>query len=228
MTHDSPETEHFKLRLRQSLIKAIRNLSAIEVDKHDNVYTVGDERYCVYFIEKGQIKLVMLSPEGRGCMLAVHGSGDLFGELCLSGVGSRPETATAMENSVLREIPAARFLGLLAEDSLLEEFVKYLAVRIADQQQSIANLVTIDSETRLGATLLNLARKFGKRESRNVRIELKISHEELAAMVGTTRPRVTSFIQRFRTLGLIESSIERNLVIREKRLTDYLGMRAEG
>src|SRR5689334_5720268 len=99
-----------------------------------------------------------------------------------------------MENSLLREIPAARFLGLLAEDSLLEAFVKYLAVRMADQQQSIANLVTIDSETRLGETLLKLARKFGKRESRNVRIELNISHEELAAMVGTTRPRVTSFI----------------------------------
>jgi len=68
-------------------------------------------------------------------MLAVHGSGDLFGELCLSGVGSRPETATAIEDSVLREISEARLLGLLAEDSLLEEFVKYLAVRIADQQQ---------------------------------------------------------------------------------------------
>lgn len=194
----------------------------MQVSKHNHVYTVGDQRSTVYFIESGQIKLMMLSSEGKECMLAIHSSGDVFGELCLSGTGGRLETATAMEDSTLKEIPCARFLERLAKDSLLEGFVKYLAVRVSDQQQVIANLVTVDSETRLGETLLQLARKFGKKDPRSIRIELRISHEELATMVGTTRPRISVFMQRFRNLGLLEFSVEHYMIIKEKKLTDYL------
>src|SRR6185436_10158794 len=155
-----------------------------------------------------KIKLIMLSPEGRECMLAIHSSGDIFGELCLSGSKGRLETATAMEDTFVKQVPSARFLERLAKDSLLEGFVKYLAVRVADQQEVIANLVTIDSEQRLGKTLLQLAKKLGKKDPRSIRIELRISHEELASMVGTTRPRISIFMQRFRNLGLIELSEE--------------------
>ena len=83
--------------------------------------------------------------------------------------------------------------------------MRYLAVRIADQQQVIANMVTVDSEQRLGRTLLQLARTMGK-DPRSIRIELRISHEELSEMVGTTRPRIRLFMQRFHHLGLIETN----------------------
>jgi CRP/FNR family transcriptional regulator, cyclic AMP receptor protein len=95
-------------------------------------------------------------------------------------------------------------------------------VRIADQQQIIANLVMVDSEQRLGQTLLRLARTIDKQDPRSIRIELKISHEELSEMVGTTRPRISLFMQRFRNLGLIETSEEHFLIINEKKLTAYL------
>jgi CRP/FNR family transcriptional regulator, cyclic AMP receptor protein len=222
MIQQAPAADRFKAEMRDSLISETKNSSAININKHTNVYTVGDERETVYFIETGQIKLVMLSAEGKECMLAIHGSGDIFGELCLSGLGGRLETATAMEDTCLKEIPCGKFLDRLTTDSLLEGFVKYLAVRIADQQQVIANLVTVDSEHRLGETLLQLARKFGKKDPRSIRIELRISHEELATMVGTTRPRISVFMQRFRNLGLIESSVEHYLIIKEKKLTAYL------
>ena len=222
MIQESPESDRFKAEMRESLAAATKNSSAIKIGKHSNVYTVGDEHETVYFIESGQIKLVMISSEGKECMLAIHGSGDVFGELCLSGLGARLETATAMEDTFLKEIPCGRFLDRLATDSLLEGFVKYLTVRVADQQQVIANLVTVDSEHRLGETLLQLARKFGKKDPRSIRIELRISHEELAAMVGTTRPRISMFMQRFRNLGLIESSIEHYMIIKERKLTAYL------
>jgi CRP-like cAMP-binding protein len=101
--------------------------------------------------------------------------------------------------------------------------VRYLAVRIADQQQVIANLVTVDSEQRLGQTLLQLARTLGKKDPRSIRIELKISHGELADMVGTTRPRISMFMQRFHNLGLIETNRDRFLIIKENKLTAYLG-----
>src|SRR5713226_78060 len=127
-----------------------------------------------------------------------------------------------MEDSFLKEIPCRKFLERLSRDSLFEGFVRYLAVRVADQQQVIANLVTVDSEQRLGKTLLQLARTMGKKDPRSIRIELKISHEELSEMVGTTRPRISVFMQRFRNLGLIETNKENFLIIKEKKLTDYL------
>ena len=100
--------------------------------------------------------------------------------------------------------------------------MRYLAVRIADQQQIIANLVTVDSEQRLGQTLLQLARTMGKKDPRSIRIELKITHEELSEMVGTTRPRISLFMQRFHNLGLIETNKDHFFIIKENKLTDYL------
>lgn len=218
----TPESDRFKAEMRESLLRATKNTRSVKVGKSTHVYTVGEQRETVYFIESGQIKLVMLSAEGKECMIAVHGSGDVFGELCLSGLGGRFETATAMEDCSLKEIPSDKFLARLSRDSLLEGFIKYLTVRIADQQQVIAHLVTVDSEHRLGETLLQLGRKFGKKDPRSVRVELRISHEELATMVGTTRPRISVFMQRFRNLGLIESSLEHHLIIKERKLTTYL------
>src|SRR5437868_28927 len=176
----------------------------------------------VYFIERGKIKLVMVSPEGKECMLAIHGGGDIFGELCLSRLKGRLETAIAMEDTVLKQVPCGKFLERLGKDSLLEGFIKYLTVRVADQQEVIANLVTVDSEQRLGQTLLQIARKHGMKDPRSIRIELRISHEELASMVGTTRPRISVFMQRFRNLGLIEMTAKRHLIIQEHRLMTYL------
>src|SRR6476469_265421 len=212
----------FKEQLRESLQRDTLNSRAVMIARHDNVYTCGDQDERVYFIKSGKIKLLMLSPEGKECLLAIHSAADVFGELCLSGSGSRLETATAMEESILRTIPRSQFLARLDRDSLLEGFVRYLAVRIADQQQVIANLVTVDSEQRLGKTLLELARTMGKKDPHSIRIELKISHEELSEMVGTTRPRISVFMQRFRNLGLIETNSDHFLIIKETRLAAYL------
>jgi len=222
MMQDYPETDLFKKQMRESLQREVRNSRAIKIAKHADVYAGGEHDEMVYFIESGQVKLIMLSSEGRECLLAIHASGDVFGELCLSGIAGRLETATAMEDTLLKKVPCAKFLERLATDSLLEGFVKYLAVRVADQQEVIANLVTVDSEQRLGKTLLHLARQLGEKGQRSTRIELRISHEELSNMIGTTRPRVSVFMQRFRNLGLIEHTEEHYLIVKENKLTTYL------
>jgi CRP-like cAMP-binding protein len=218
----TPQADEFKQQLRDSLVRETMNTRAVKIARHANVYTCGDQDEMVYFVESGQIKLLMLSSHGKECLLAIHSAGDVFGELCLSGLGTRLETATAMKQTMLKQIPCAQFLGRLSHDSLFEGFVRYLAVRVADQQQVIANLVTVDSEQRLGQTLLQLARTMGKKDQQSTRIELKISHDELSEMVGTTRPRISLFIQRFRNLGLIEPNREHFLIIKENKLTDYL------
>src|SRR5690242_21647049 len=222
MIQETPQLDNFKRQLRDSLQRETVNSRAVRIARHANVYNSGDQDEMVYFIETGQIKLLMLSSEGKECLLAIYSDGDIFGELCLSGLGARLETATAMEETILKQIPCPEFLARLGSDALFEGFSQYLVVRIADQQQVIANLMRADREQRLGKTLLQLARTLGKKDPRSIRIELKISHEELSDMVGATGPRISVFMERFRNLGLIETNEDHFLIIKEQKLTTYL------
>ncbi|HEV2665507.1 MAG TPA: cyclic nucleotide-binding domain-containing protein, partial [Blastocatellia bacterium] len=109
MIQETPQAERFKQQLRDSLRQETQDSHAIKITKHDHVYTCGDRADTVYFVESGQVKLLMLSPEGKECLLAIHAAGDIFGELCLSGSGSRLETAIAMEATNLKQIPCSSF-----------------------------------------------------------------------------------------------------------------------
>jgi CRP-like cAMP-binding protein len=113
-------TDNFKERLRESLESATLNFPAVRVGKHQSVYVCGDPARCVYFIQSGQVKLLMLSPAGKECLLAIHTPGDTFGELCFTGSSPRQETATAMEDTTLKRIPCAAFFLHLASNSLVE------------------------------------------------------------------------------------------------------------
>jgi len=226
MLENNLATNLFKTQMRDSLLKETKNTQSINIAKHTNVYQIGDEIKLVYFIESGEVKLVTKSTEGKACTVVIHSAGDVFGELCLSGSADRQETATTMEATVLKQVPCGKFLERLGRDSLLVGFIKYLTVRIADQQVVITNLATGDAEQRLGQILLQIARKHGKKDRRNLRIELRIFHGEWASMVGTTRPRVSLFMQRFRNLGLIKLNDERQLIIKEHKLVAYLAGRA--
>jgi CRP-like cAMP-binding protein len=198
------------------------NFPTVRVAKHQNVYLCGEASGCVFFVESGQVKLLILSPEGKECLVAIHTAGDTFGESCLAGSFPRQETATAMEDTTLKRILCTKFFLHLVSNSLVEGFVKYLATRVSDQQKIIADLITVDSEHRLGETLLLLARKLGQPDPRSTRIEQRITHEELSEMVGTTRPRITTFMLKFRSLGLIEISPENFLIVKETKLSNYL------
>jgi len=101
MIQETPQADLFKQQMRESLRQETLNSRAVTIAKHDHVFTCGDNDEMVYFIESGQIKLLMLSPEGKECLLAIHSAGDIFGELCLSGLGARLETATAIRRSAL-------------------------------------------------------------------------------------------------------------------------------
>jgi CRP/FNR family transcriptional regulator, cyclic AMP receptor protein len=222
MIQQSREAKRFKQKMRDSLQRETLNTHSVKIVRHANVYTSGDQDQMVYFIARGQIKLAKVASDGKECLLAIRTAGDIFGEICVCGVGQRLETATAMKATVYKQIPSAQFLACLSRDSLYEGFVRYLVVRVADQQQVIANLVTLDSEQRLGKTLLQLARSMGKKEPRSIGIGLRITHEELSKMVGTTRPRISLFMRSFHKLGLIEKNRDRFPVIKEKKLTEYL------
>src|SRR5581483_9219723 len=117
MIQETPQADLFKKQLGESLLRETRNSRAVKFARHENVYTVGERDEMVYYI---------------------HSAGDIFGELCLSGVSGRVETAVAMKVTIVKRIPASQFFARLQRDALVEGFVRYLAVRVADQQQVIA------------------------------------------------------------------------------------------
>src|SRR5919205_1779884 len=119
MIQVTAQADLFIQQLRDALRRETRDSRIIKVAKHENVYTCGEQGDDVYFIESGQVKLVMVSPEGRECIFAVHGAGEVFGELSLSGLGERIETAAVMEAADLKVISSSRFLALLGRNSLL-------------------------------------------------------------------------------------------------------------
>jgi len=176
----------------------------------------------IYYIESGQVKEILRSSEGKECLLSIHGAGDIFGELSLCGQQTRLDTVIAMEDAVITKMPCRAFLYMLKRDSLLEGMVQYLTDRLLEQKQLIGTLATANSEQRLAITLMRLAQKHGKYDPCGTRIEQRISHAELAEMVGTTRSRVCIFLNKWRDLGLIDVTEERWLIIREQKLKDYL------
>ncbi len=222
MTRLTHEVGTFGSQMREFFRKQALGCRSIRVGRHCHVYTSGQRDAMVYFIESGQVKLLLPSVEGKECILAVRTAGEIFGELCLSGQISRLETAVAMQDVGLKQMPARSFLMGLKQESLLEGLIQYLTVRIAEQQRVIAELATENCEHRLARTLLYLGERHGRIEARGTRIGLRLSHEELSAMVGTTRPRIGIFLKKFRALGLLRLNEERCLVIEETKLEDYL------
>jgi len=125
--YQNPNINDFREQLRESLKLESLNFTTISVRKHQAVYTCSDPADTVYFIKSGQVKLLMLSPEGKECLVAIHTAGDIFGELSLAGPVPRQETAIAMEDTELKRFSSSTFFLHLNENSLLEEFVRYLA-----------------------------------------------------------------------------------------------------
>jgi CRP/FNR family transcriptional regulator, cyclic AMP receptor protein len=222
MVKANPQADLFKQQMRALLAQKKLPSQIVTIAKNKNVYARGDTDGFLYFIERGQIKLLLRAPDGKDCLWAIHAAGDIFGESCLSGLGTRLETATAMEETVITHLSCATFLARLKRGDLLTGFLQHLTGRLAQQQQIIAELLTVNSEQRLGQTLLRLARTIGQKSLRSTRLEARLTHAELSEMVGTTRPRISTFMQRFLKLGLIEADTRHSLLIKEKKLTKYL------
>ncbi len=149
-------------------------------------------------------------------------AGDILGELALAGQIVRFETAVAMKEATVKQVFYRNFLADLKRESLLENLVQYLATRIAEQQELITSLTTMDSEHRLAQVLLHLSNILGRSQSCGTCLEQRISHNELANMVGTTRTRIGIFLKKFRDLGLLHLTVDRCIVLEEDKLSRFL------
>ena len=175
---------------------------AKEFESGQTIVTQGEECSDVYYIEKGMVKLTLVSNRGKGAVLGILGSGDFFGEACIGGDAVFTTSAVALVPSVIHVIKRKSMIRLVEENpSLSAHFIAYLLTRNRRIEQDLIDHMFNFSEKRLARTLLLLAR--GGKNGEVAPILEKIGQDTLAEMVGTTRSRVNFFMNKFRKQGFI-------------------------
>lgn len=170
--------------------------------KKQAIFAQGDAANAVFYIQKGKVRLTVVSKIGKEATIGILSEGSFFGEGCLAGQQLRMASATAMADSELLRIEKNAMMDVLhREHALSDVFVAYLLTRNIRYEEDLVDQLFNSSEKRLARILLLLTR-FGKEGSPETVIP-KISQETLAEMVGTTRSRVSFFMNRFRKLGFI-------------------------
>jgi len=174
-----------------------------EYRKKSTLFLQGELADTIFYIERGKVKLTVLSPRGKEAVVAVLGSRDFFGEGCLAGQPHRMATATAMTECTILQVQREIMIQMLRNERALSDlFMAYLLSRNVRVEEDLVDQLFNSSEKRLARILLLLTR-FGK-DGQQELVAPKISQETLAEMVGTTRSRVSFFMNKFRKLGFIE------------------------
>ena len=171
--------------------------------KNQTVFSQGDVADSVFYIQKGKIKITVISDQGKEAVVAILGEGDFVGEGCLTGRPRRIATVTAMTESVIMRLEKTAIQRVLHEEpQFSDKFISHLLSRNVRVEEDLVDQLFNSSEKRLARLLLLMA-NFGK-EGRPEPVIAKISQETLAEMIGTTRSRVNVFMNKFRKLGFIE------------------------
>jgi CRP-like cAMP-binding protein len=175
----------------------------LEFQKNQHVFEQGDVADTVFYIQKGKVKLTVQSEQGKEAVVAILEPGQFFGEGCMNGHTLRISTTTAMDDCVITAITKDAMLAALHDEPKFSEmFMTYLLTRNSRIEEDLIDQLFNSSEKRLARTLLLLA-NFGKEGSPQP-INPNISQETLAEMIGTTRSRVSYFMNKFRKLGLVD------------------------
>ena len=188
---------------KRFLAKVGKGKTISKYRKHQIVFPQGQVADAVFYIQEGKIKLTVVSEQGKEAVVAILGPGQFFGEGCLNGHPLRIATTRAMDECVLTRIEKATMIATIhSEPEFSELFMSYLLTRNSRIEEDLIDQLFNSSEKRLARLLLLLA-NFGK-EGRPEPIVGTFSQETLAEMIGTTRSRVSFFMNKFRKLGFIE------------------------
>ena len=188
---------------RAYLAKADGGRTISKYRKGQVVFSQGGPADAVFYIQQGKVKITVVSERGKEAVVAVMGPDEFCGEGCLAGQPRRIATATAMTDCEIMRLEKATMLRVLREEPAFSEmFVSHLLTRTIRVEEDLVDQLFNSSEKRLARALLLLA-NFGK-EGRPEPIIAPVSQETLAEMIGTTRSRVSFFMNKFRRLGFID------------------------
>lgn len=194
---------------RQVLSSLLLGKSERDYLSNETIFLQGEPANAVFFVERGEVKLSVLSKNGKQAIVDILGENTFFGEGCLAGEPIRVVTAIALQRSKIIRVEKRALLGLFQRvPTVAEEFISQLASRNLRMQADLADHIFNSSEKRLARLLVNLARA-GK-SAGSIQVIPRMSQETLADMVGTTRSRVSFFLNRFRECGFI--SYNRNSI----------------
>jgi CRP/FNR family transcriptional regulator, cyclic AMP receptor protein len=187
------------------LAKADGGRTVSRFQKDQVVFSQGESADSVFYIQKGKVKITVVSKQGKEAIVAILGRGDFCGEGCLAGQPRRIATIKAMTECVMMRLDKTTMIGVLHDEPAFSEmFISHLLARNIRVEADLIDQLFNSSEQRLARLLLLLV-NFGK-EGTPEPIIPKISQETLADMVGTTRSRVSRFMNKFRRLGFIDYS----------------------
>ena len=188
----------------QAFLDSVGNAkNSVTYRRGERIFTQGERCEHVLYIRKGGVKLSVLSKAGKEAVVAVLGPGDFFGEGCLAGQPCRIGSATAITTSVIVLVSRAKMARLLHhQHAMSDRFIAHMVTRNIRIEEDLIEQLFNSSEKRLARVLLLLAR-YGKQD-RPARVVPKISVEILARTIGTTRSRVSFFLNKFKKLGFIE------------------------
>jgi CRP/FNR family transcriptional regulator, cyclic AMP receptor protein len=173
-----------------------------EYQNNQSIFSQGDAANAMFYVEAGNVKLTVLSNLGKKAVVAIFKPGDFFGEGCLIAASLQASTATAVHLATIIRVERATIIGIVHEDpAFAKQLIAHLLSRVIRIEEDFLDQVFNSSEKRLARTLLSLA-SFGVKSKKHSKT-LKISQGTLAQMVGTTRSRVSYFMNRFRRMGLI-------------------------
>jgi CRP/FNR family transcriptional regulator, cyclic AMP receptor protein len=219
-SHVPPTPVPVKFDARAFLSAAGKN-TIVRYRSGETVFYQGDNCSDVFYIQTGCVKLSVRSNVGREAIVATLGPGDFFGEGCLTGQRVRMGTATATAPSVIRLVAKGQMGALLRKQhGMSDRFIAHLLARNVRIEADLVDQLFNSTEKRLARQLLLLAR-YGNR-GKPVRMVAPISHESLAEMIGTTRSRVTLFLNKFKKLGFIEYKSSSPFVVNNSLLSVVL------
>jgi CRP/FNR family transcriptional regulator, cyclic AMP receptor protein len=176
--------------------------TTLKIPKKQVLFSQGDTTDAVFYVQAGKVKLIVVSPQGKEAVIAILEPGSFFGEGCLAGQPMHLATATAVDDASIVRIDKQSMLRLLQDDRTFSAlFLAHMLARNVRIQEDLVDQLFNSSEKRLARVLLLMA-QFGK-EGKPEGVIPKISQETLAEMIGTTRSRVSFFMNRFKKMGLI-------------------------
>ena len=197
------ETNEVGTDLKILFSKLIAGQTIAIYQKNEMIYSQGEAANAIFLIRRGNVKLTVVSKGGKEAVIAVLGAGDLFGEGCLAGQSQRMTNAEALSNSVIIRLGKSATVSMLHEEpAFLELLLCHVLSRNIRIEEDLIDHFFNSSEKRLARLLMLLANS--GEENKPKPMLLKISQQNLAGMVGTTRPRISYFMNKFRRLGLID------------------------
>jgi len=190
--------------VKMFLAKIGAGRALVQCRKGERIFAQGAPADAVFFIQSGRVKLTVVSHRGKAAIVGLLGTGDFFGEGCLAGQPCRIASASTITDAALLRIEKPVMTQVLHQHpALAERFIVHLLSRNVRFEEDLIDQLFNSSEKRLARVLLLLAH-FGKDGTKEAVAVQKMSQETLAELVGTTRPRISSFMNKFRKLGFIE------------------------